>query len=130
MGWPVAAVVGVTALVAVAATPSFPSLAAATPECVPDRDLPAANALVTCVENVTWIGGPGVFGLLVLAGAGTEAAVLVAAVPTGVRAGPGGSPTGCVRATRRPRACPRCWAGRCSSPPPVSRSGWEPCCSS
>ncbi len=72
--------VGVTALVAVAATPSFPSLAAATPECVPDRDLPPANALVTCVENVTWIGGPGVFGLLVLAGAGTEGAVLVAAV--------------------------------------------------
>ena len=80
VGWPIAVMVGVTALVAVAATPSFPSLAAATPECVPDRDLPPANALVTCVENVSWIGGPGVFGLLVLAGAGTEATVLVAAI--------------------------------------------------
>ncbi|WP_134767837.1 MFS transporter [Nocardioides sp. 1609] len=80
VGGPVAVMVGVTALVAVAATPSFPALAAATPECVPDRDLPPANALVTCVENVTWIGGPGVFGLLVLAGAGTEATVLAAAV--------------------------------------------------
>lgn len=79
VGWPVAVMVGVTALVAVAATPSFPALAAATPECVPDRDLPPANALVTCVENVTWIGGPGVFGLLVLTGAGTTGSVLVAA---------------------------------------------------
>lgn len=80
VGWPVAVMVGVTALIAVAATPSFPSLAAATPECVPDRNLPPANALVTCVENVAWISGPGVFGLLVLAGAGTEGTVLVAAV--------------------------------------------------
>ncbi len=79
VGWPTAVLVGVTALVAVAATPSYPALAAATPECVPDRDLPPANALVTCVENVTWIGGPGVFGLLVLAGAGTEGMVLVSA---------------------------------------------------
>lgn len=78
--WPVAVLVGLTALVAVAATPSYPALAAATPECVPDRDLPPANALVTCVENVTWVGGPGVFGLLVLTGAETVQSVLVAAV--------------------------------------------------
>ncbi len=79
-GWPVTVMVAVTALIAVAATPSYPALAAATPQCVPDRDLPPANALATCVENVTWIGGPGVFGLLVLGGAGTEGIVLVAAV--------------------------------------------------
>ena len=107
MGWPVAALVGVTALVAVAATPSFPALAAATPECVPDRDLPAANALVTCVENVTWIGGPGVFGLLVLAGAGTEGAVLVAAVLF-IVAGTVAAP---VRLRRPVRPQPTGWLG-------------------
>ena len=99
--------VGVTALVAVAATPSFPSLAAATPECVPDRDLPPANALVTCVENVTWIGGPGVFGLLVLAGAGTEGTVLVAAVLF-VVAGAVAAP---VRLHRPVRPQPTSWLG-------------------
>ncbi|WP_170981719.1 MFS transporter [Nocardioides dongxiaopingii] len=101
-GWPVAVLAGVTALVAVAATPSFPSLAAATPQCVPDRDLPPANALVTCVENVTWIGGPGVFGLLVLAGAGTEVTVLVAAVLFAV--------AGTVAASVRLRRPARDWA--------------------
>ena len=107
VGWPVAAMVGVTALVAVAATPSFPSLAAATPECVPDRDLPPANALVTCVENVTWIGGPGVFGLLVLAGVGTEGAVLVAAVLF-IVAGTVAAP---VRLRRPVRPQPTGWMG-------------------
>ena len=107
VGWPVAVMVGVTALVAVAATPSFPSLAAATPECVPDRDLPPANALVTCVENVTWIGGPGVFGLLVLAGAGTEVTVLIAAVLF-VVAGTVAAP---VRLHRPVRPQPTSWLG-------------------
>ena len=107
VGWPVAVLVGVTALVAVAATPSYPSLAAATPECVPDRDLPPANALVTCVENVTWIGGPGVFGLLVLAGAGTEGMVLVAAVLF-VVAGTVATP---VRLHRPVRPQPTGWLG-------------------
>ena len=107
VGWPVAVMVGVTALVAVAATPSFPALAAATPECVPDRDLPPANALVTCVENVTWIGGPGVFGLLVLVGAGTEGAVLVAVVLF-VVAGTVAAP---VRLHRPVRPQPTGWLG-------------------
>lgn len=106
-GWPVAVMVGATALVAVASTPSFPSLAAATPECVPDRDLPPANALVTCVENVTWIGGPGVFGLLVLAGAGTAGTVLVAAVLF-VVAGTVAAP---VRLHRPVRPQPTSWLG-------------------
>jgi MFS family permease len=106
-GWPVPVLVGITALVAVAATPSFPSLAAATPECVPDRDLPPANALVTCVENATWIGGPGVFGLLVLVGAGTEGAVLAAAVLF-VVAGAVAAP---VRLPRPVRPEPTSWVG-------------------
>lgn len=106
-GWPVVVLVGVTALVAVAATPSFPSLAAATPECVADRDLPPANALVTCVENATWIAGPGVFGLLVLAGVGTEGAVLVAAVLFLVA----GALAATVRLRRPQRHEPTGWLG-------------------
>ena len=34
------------------------------------RTLSAANALVTGVENATWIAGPGVLGLLLLSGSG------------------------------------------------------------
>ncbi len=74
---------------------------------MPDRDLPPANALVTCVENVTWIGGPGVFGLLVLTGAGTQGAVLVAVVlfaVAGVVAAP-------VRLPRPVRSQPTGWLG-------------------
>ena len=104
-GWPVAVLVVVTALVAVAATPSYPSLAAATPQCVPDRDLPPANALVTCVENATWIAGPGVFGLLVLVGTGTEGAVLVAAVLYAVA----GTLAATVRLDRPSRPEPTSW---------------------
>ena len=106
-GWPVPVLVGIAALVAVAATPSFPSLAAATPECVPDRDLPPANALITCVENATWIGGPGVFGLLVLVGTGTEGAVLAAAVMF-VVAGAVAAP---VRLPRPVRSAATGWLG-------------------
>jgi MFS family permease len=104
-GWPVATLVVVTALVAVAATPSYPALAAATPECVPDRDLPPANALVTCVENATWIAGPGIFGVLVLVGTGTGGAVLVAAVLFAV-AGAVAAP---VRLRRPRRSGPTSW---------------------
>jgi MFS family permease len=87
LGWPVPVVVAVTALLAVAATPAYPALTAATPECVPDGQLPPANALVTCVENASWMAGPGVFGLLLLTGLGTEGAVLVAATTFGAAAG-------------------------------------------
>jgi MFS family permease len=76
-GWPVPVLVTVTALAAVAATPSYPALAAATPGLVPDADLPAANALVTGIENVAWIAGPGVFGLLLVVGLDTTAALAV-----------------------------------------------------
>ncbi|HEY5877734.1 MAG TPA: MFS transporter [Nakamurella sp.] len=68
--WPVPLLVAVAAIAAVLATPSYPALAAATVQCVPDEQLPPANALVTGVENVTWMAGPGVLGVLLLFGAG------------------------------------------------------------
>ncbi|GAA1942103.1 MFS transporter [Nocardioides marmoribigeumensis] len=77
-GAPVWLLVAFSALVAVAATPAYPALAAATPQCVTDEELPAANALVTCVENVTWIAGPGVYGVLVLLGLDATTQTLVA----------------------------------------------------
>ena len=70
LGWQVPMLIVVTAIAAVLATPSYPALAAATPECVADEQLPPANALVTGVENAAWIAGPGAFGVVVLAGYG------------------------------------------------------------
>ena len=70
LGWPVPVLVVVTAVAAVLATPSYPALAAATPECVADEQLPPANTLVTGVENAAWIAGPGALGVVVLAGYG------------------------------------------------------------
>ena len=67
VGAPIAVLVALTAAMAVCATPSYPALAAATRQCVPDADLPAANALATSVENVTWTAAPGVFGALTMA---------------------------------------------------------------
>jgi MFS family permease len=76
--WPVPLLVVVAAAAAVLATPSYPALAAGTLECVPDEQLPAANALVTGVENVTWMAGPGVLGLILLSGNGPLVATLFA----------------------------------------------------
>src|SRR6478609_1468077 len=76
--WPVPLLVAVAAVAAVLATPSYPALAAGTLECVPDEQLPAANALVTGVENVTWMAGPGVLGLILLSGNGPLVATLFA----------------------------------------------------
>jgi MFS family permease len=78
---PAPVVVGLAALAAVAATPSYPALAAATPETVPDGDLETANALVTCVENASWMGGPGLFGLLLLAGLDPAGVAVFSVVP-------------------------------------------------
>ena len=72
--WSVPLLVLLAAAAAVLATPSYPALAAATVQCVPDGPLPAANALVTGVENATWIAGPGVLGLILLAGQGPASA--------------------------------------------------------
>ena len=76
--WPVAMLVVLAAVAAVLGTASYPALAAATPDLVPDAQLPPANALVTAVENAAWIGGPGAMGLVLLAGGGPGAAALVA----------------------------------------------------
>lgn len=78
------AVVAIAAVAAVAATPGYPAAAAATVECVPSSSLPAANALVTGVENVAWTAGPGVFGLLLLTGHGPPLALAVAAALFGI----------------------------------------------
>lgn len=76
--WPVPVLVTVAAVAAVLATPSYPALAAATAQCVPDEQLPPANALVTGVENAGWMAGPGVLGLILLAGHGPAAATSLA----------------------------------------------------
>ena len=78
--WPVPLLVITAAGAAVLATPSYPALAAATPECVSDDQLPAANALVTGVENATWIAGPGVLGVILLVGNGPVLATAIATV--------------------------------------------------
>ena len=59
-------------------------LVSVTVECVPNSALPAANALVTGVENIAWMVGPGVFGLLMLAGHGPPLALAVAAALFGI----------------------------------------------
>jgi MFS family permease len=74
---PFGVVAVLAAAAAVTATPAYPALAAGTPQCVPDDQLPAANALVTGVENVTWIAAPGLLGVLLLVGASPTAAVAV-----------------------------------------------------
>ncbi len=81
---PIAVLVALTAGMAVCATPSFPALAAATRQCVPDADLPAANALATSVENVTWIAAPGVFGALTMANLSPWSVVACSALLFGV----------------------------------------------
>lgn len=67
--WPVAVVVALAALTATLATPSYPALAAATPQLVADEDLSAANGLATGIENAAWVAGPGLLGLVLLTGA-------------------------------------------------------------
>ena len=59
-------------------------LVSVTVECVPNSALPAANALVTGVENIAWMVGPGVFGLLMLTGHGPPLALVVAAALFGI----------------------------------------------
>ena len=87
LGWPLPVLIMVTAAAAVLATPSYPALVAATPQCVPDEQLQSANALVTGVANAVWIAGPGVFGLVVLAGYGPTTATVGAAALFAAAAG-------------------------------------------
>ncbi len=69
LGWPVQMVIALAALTAIVATPSYPALAAATPQVVSDVDLPAANSLGSGIENAAWVAGPGLLGLVLLTGA-------------------------------------------------------------
>lgn len=82
--WPVPALIALTAVSATMGTPGYPALAAATPQLVDEDDLPTANTLATGIENVGWVAGPGLLGLLLLlgapvAGGGIAAVVCLAA---------------------------------------------------
>jgi MFS family permease len=87
LDWSAPVLVALGAVTAAAATPAYPSLAAATPQCVGRRDLPVANALATGVENAAWMGGPGLFGLLVIGGVSSAGVVAVSAVLLAVAGG-------------------------------------------
>ena len=77
---PGAATVVALAFVAGLATGFFrPAVYAGVPNLVPDEQLPAANALLQTVENLSWALGPLVGGILTAAG-GPSAAYLINAV--------------------------------------------------
>ncbi len=80
LGWPIPALILLTALSATLGTPGYPALAAATPELVTEEDLPAANTLATGVENAGWVAGPGLLGLLLLIGAPVAGGGIASAV--------------------------------------------------
>jgi DHA3 family macrolide efflux protein-like MFS transporter len=79
LSWPVPVLVSIAAMAAFAATPAYPALAAATVHSVPDQALPAANALLTGVVNLTWMAGPGVLGLALMVGGGPGVGTVLAA---------------------------------------------------
>ena len=106
---PVGWLVVLAVLSAVAATPAYPSVAASVPQCVPDSGLERWNAVATGVENLAWLVGPGLFGLLMVLGCPPAVVAVVAAVVCavavvpvlGVRLAAAGGP--CPRAGARPR---------------------------
>ncbi len=65
---PVVLVLVVIALASVAVTPYQPAAGALTPEVVGERDLAAANAIFSALENLVVVIGPGIGGLLLLTG--------------------------------------------------------------
>lgn len=79
LNWPVPVLVAVAAAAAFAATPAYPALAAATVHSVPDEVLPAANALLTGVVNLTWMAGPGLLGVALMFGGGPAVGTAMAA---------------------------------------------------
>ncbi|GAB3590255.1 hypothetical protein GCM10027446_04560 [Angustibacter peucedani] len=85
-GWSTPVLVVLAGVTAVCATPSYPALAAATPQCVTPPQLPAANALVTAAENVVWVAGPGLLGLLLLVGRSTALVTAVSSAAFGMAA--------------------------------------------
>ena len=65
---PVFLVLLISVLSAVAAAPYRPAAGALTPEVAGERDLAAANAIFSALENLVVVVGPGVGGLLLLTG--------------------------------------------------------------
>lgn len=78
LGWSVPLVILFAAVTTVFATPSYPAVAAATPQLMHPEDLGQANTLVTGVENAAWVAGPGLLGLVLLLGAPVAAGGLAA----------------------------------------------------
>jgi MFS family permease len=73
---PVLVILGFSALTSVASTFSPPASRALIPEVVPEKDLASANALFGLIENLCVVLGPGVGGLLLLAGQPSAAVAL------------------------------------------------------
>jgi CRP-like cAMP-binding protein len=67
-GAPVGLVLVLTVLAAAAITPYQPASGALTPEVVGERDLAAANAIFSALENLVVVIGPAIGGLLLLTG--------------------------------------------------------------
>ncbi len=65
---PVVLVLVISALASVAVTPYQPAAGALTPEVVGERDLAAANAIFSGLENLVVVIGPAIGGLLLLTG--------------------------------------------------------------
>jgi MFS family permease len=67
-GAPVAFVLVISAISAVALAPYQPAAGALTPEIVGEKDLAAANSIFSALESLVVVVGPGIGGLLLLTG--------------------------------------------------------------
>ena len=67
-GAPVGLILALTVLSATALIPYRPAAGALTPEVVGEQDLAAANSIFAALENLVVVLGPGIGGLLLLAG--------------------------------------------------------------
>jgi MFS family permease len=65
---PVAFVLAISALSSVALTPYQPAAGALTPEIVGEKDLAAANSMLSALQSLVVVIGPGIGGLLLLTG--------------------------------------------------------------
>jgi MFS family permease len=65
---PLSLILALVALSAVALAPYRPAAGALTPEIVGEKDLAAANAIFSALENLVVVIGPGIGGLLLLTG--------------------------------------------------------------
>lgn len=76
---PVGLILALLALSAVALVPYLPAAGALTPEIVGEKDLAAANAIFSALENLVVVVGPGIGGLLLLTGRPVVAVAINAA---------------------------------------------------